>query len=228
MAPQQKTTVRDRKVLNFEKVDRVDGYDWKVTMRFTYTNDTHLNWSMSGSLSRNPTGLEWKTDFNIEKSTERRDVREINPLYRYEDILQLNSAVLLPARQTTSDSGDDFHTRRRSGAQNDQHAPAQRDYRRALVRGARQLSNKFGREPTLPNPPPKSLETASEQGNHRCQPHASPLVLHRIMRFGMHRIHRAPSELRCLRKRLHGSLPRRLVNSSTWPCLLCGLIRRVT
>jgi hypothetical protein len=66
MTPQQKTTVRDRKVLSFEKVDRVDGYDWKAKMRFTYTNDTHLDWAMSGSLSRNLTGLEWKTDFNIE------------------------------------------------------------------------------------------------------------------------------------------------------------------
>ena len=66
MTPQQKTAVRDRKVLNFEKVDRVNGYDWKAKMRFTYTNDTHLDWAMSGSLSRNPTGLEWKTDFNIE------------------------------------------------------------------------------------------------------------------------------------------------------------------
>ncbi len=66
MAPQQKTAVRDREVLSFEKIDRVDGYDWKAKMRFTYTNNTHLDWVMSGSLSRNPTGLEWKTDFNIE------------------------------------------------------------------------------------------------------------------------------------------------------------------
>jgi hypothetical protein len=66
MAPQQKTTVRDRKVVSFEKIDRVDGYDWKAKMRFTYTNDTHLDWAMPGSLSRNLTGLEWKTDFNIE------------------------------------------------------------------------------------------------------------------------------------------------------------------
>lgn len=66
MAPQHKTTVRDRKVLSFEKIDRVDGYDWKAKIRFTYTNDTHSDWAMSGSLSRNPTGLEWKTDFNIE------------------------------------------------------------------------------------------------------------------------------------------------------------------
>jgi hypothetical protein len=66
MAPPQKTTVRERKVLSFEKVDRADGYDWKAKLRFTYTNDAHLDWAMSGSLSRSPTGLEWKTDFNIE------------------------------------------------------------------------------------------------------------------------------------------------------------------
>lgn len=66
MAPQQKTTVRDRKVLSFEKINRIDGYDWTAKIRFTYINDTHLDWAMSGSLSRNPTGLEWRTDFNIE------------------------------------------------------------------------------------------------------------------------------------------------------------------
>jgi hypothetical protein len=66
MAPQQKTTVCDRKVVSFEKVDRVDGYNWEAKIRFTYTNDTHLDWVMPGSLSRNPTGLEWKTDFNID------------------------------------------------------------------------------------------------------------------------------------------------------------------
>ena len=66
MAPRQKTTVCDRKVLNFEKVDRADGYDWEAKLRFTYTNNTHLDWAMSGSLSRNPTGLEWRTDFDIE------------------------------------------------------------------------------------------------------------------------------------------------------------------
>ncbi|MGB8963786.1 MAG: hypothetical protein WCC38_17750 [Pseudonocardiaceae bacterium] len=64
--PQQKTTVRDREVLSFKKVDRADGYDWQATLRFTYTNDAYVDWVMSGSLSRNPTGLEWKTDFNIE------------------------------------------------------------------------------------------------------------------------------------------------------------------
>jgi hypothetical protein len=66
MTLQQKTTVHDRKVLSFEKVDRVDGYDRKAKIRFTYANDTHPDWAMPGSLSRNPTELEWKTDFNIE------------------------------------------------------------------------------------------------------------------------------------------------------------------
>ncbi len=81
MAPQHKTTVRDRKVLSFEKIDHTDGYDWKLKIRFTYTNDTHVDWAMSGNLSRNPMGLEWKADFSIENpssgATPERLIRSI-------------------------------------------------------------------------------------------------------------------------------------------------------
>lgn len=64
MTAEWPATIRERQVVDANKTDRPDGYDWSAHLRFTYTNDEQTDWHLSGSLWQRDEGLEWTTDFD--------------------------------------------------------------------------------------------------------------------------------------------------------------------
>lgn len=82
------TAVLDRYLVNYEKHDRQDGYDWQAKLRVTYTNDVAIDLDLAGTLSQHINGLEWTTNLTVTGSPAVTNsnslVRSISAVIDYE------------------------------------------------------------------------------------------------------------------------------------------------